>query len=162
MFHLLREPWNPWMTISIILHDFEWKTSKLLRDFMWNCKNYGHRMWSAFHNLELMWNMIPWNAKNCFRAWIFCGCEFTDPLLIWMQLLLVMTNDLIRKLSKMFFSSILVDAKKFFCTQLIFIHNTYLTSNILKWAMHLQFWSQGVSFLITIAFYSHGFLWNTR
>ena len=143
------------MMIFIILHNFEWKNNKLLRHFMWNRKNYGHQMWSAFHNLELMWNMIPWNAKNCFWAWIFCGCEFTDPLLIWMQLLLVMTNDLVRKLSKK------CEAKKFFCTQLIFIH-TYLTSNILKWAMHLQLWPQGVSFLITIAFYSHGFLWNAR
>jgi len=36
----------------------------------------------GFHNLELKWNMISWNAKHCFRAWIFRECEFTDPSLV--------------------------------------------------------------------------------
>ena len=28
-----------------------------------------------------MWNVIPLNAEDCFRAWIFHEREFTDPLL---------------------------------------------------------------------------------
>ena len=35
-FDHLREPWNPWMTIFAIIHYFEWKISKFLRDFTWN------------------------------------------------------------------------------------------------------------------------------
>ena len=41
-FHHLREPWNPWMTMFPIFHDFEWG-------------------WTVFHNLEL--NVISWNVK---------------------------------------------------------------------------------------------------
>ena len=37
---------------------------------------------TIFHNLQLKWNMIPWNAKDCFWAWIFCECEFTEPSLV--------------------------------------------------------------------------------
>ena len=34
--------------------------------------------WSGIHNIELKWNVILWNAENCFQAWIFREHEFTD------------------------------------------------------------------------------------
>ena len=49
---------------------FEWKTSWFLRDFTWNRKTYCNQAQLRFHNLELKWNVILWNGKNCFRAWI--------------------------------------------------------------------------------------------
>ena len=30
--------------------------------------------------MKLKWNMIQWNATNCFQAWIFHEREFTDPI----------------------------------------------------------------------------------
>ena len=41
----LHEMWNPCMTIFPIHCDFD---------------------------MELKWNIIPWNTEDCFRAWIFC------------------------------------------------------------------------------------------
>ena len=35
-FHHFHELWIPWMIIIPIFHDFEWKTSTFLSDFMWN------------------------------------------------------------------------------------------------------------------------------
>ena len=37
MFHHLRESQNPWMTIFLISREFEWKSSKILRNFTGNC-----------------------------------------------------------------------------------------------------------------------------
>ena len=46
------------------------------------CVNYRNCVWTRFNNLEMKRNVIPWNAKPCFRVWIFCECEFTDPTLL--------------------------------------------------------------------------------
>ena len=73
MFHHLREQWNQWMTIFPFFLDFEWKSGKSLRDFTWNCKNYGNWAWAGFHILELKWNVI-------WSAWIFRKREFTEPI----------------------------------------------------------------------------------
>ena len=44
-------------------------------------------MWTVFHDLELKWNVNPWNAKNSFRTSCLClklqivGCEcISQPL----------------------------------------------------------------------------------
>ena len=63
------------------------KRSKCLRKLIWNRWNSWNLLWTGFHNLELKWNLILWNAKNCFQAWIFRECEFTDPSLINVQAL---------------------------------------------------------------------------
>ena len=68
MFHHLLEHWTSWMRIFPILRDFEWKTSKFLRHFTWNCRNYVNRTWTRFRNVKQKWSVIPWNAKNWFRA----------------------------------------------------------------------------------------------
>ena len=73
---------NEWFYVSL----FDW-TVKSIDDnfpyfvcfwliFVWFLE------WKGFHNLELKWNVILWNAKHCLRAWIFCECELTDPSLI--------------------------------------------------------------------------------
>ena len=69
MFHHLRESLNPWMTIFPIFCGFEWKLETILCGFMWDCKNYRNWAWTGFHNVELKWNVILWNAKHCFLAW---------------------------------------------------------------------------------------------
>ena len=83
-FHHLRETWNPWMTIFPIYWDFEWIRSKFLCEFIWIHWNSWNRARTGFHNhnLELKWNVIQWNAKNCFQEWIFYKHEFTHPSLI--------------------------------------------------------------------------------
>ena len=52
-----------------------------LSDFTWNHWNYMNYEWTWIHDIELKWNVILWNAKNCFWAWVFRECEFTDPSL---------------------------------------------------------------------------------
>ena len=34
-------------------------------------QNFQNWALMVFHNLELRWKMIPWNAKHYFQAWIF-------------------------------------------------------------------------------------------
>ena len=46
-------------------------------NFAWNRWNYRNQARAGFHNSELKWNVNPWNAKNCFQAWIYCKHEFT-------------------------------------------------------------------------------------
>ena len=53
-----------------------WKIMKQI--CVWFYVNYRNRAWTGFHNLKLKWNVILWNAKNCFGAWIFRKCEFID------------------------------------------------------------------------------------
>ena len=36
-FHVLQEPWNPWMTIFPIFCDLRWKSNRFFCDFTWNC-----------------------------------------------------------------------------------------------------------------------------
>ena len=64
------EMWNFWMAIFPIYHDFEWKSCLFLRDFIWNCLNYGNWAWTEIHNIELKRNQILWKAINCFPTWI--------------------------------------------------------------------------------------------
>ena len=33
--------------------------------------------------VKLKWNVIPWNAENCLRTWIFRDQKFTNLSLIW-------------------------------------------------------------------------------
>ena len=58
---------------------FSWFWVKKLANFSVNCYNYRKWAWTGFHILELKWNVIPWNARNCFWAWIFNERKFTDP-----------------------------------------------------------------------------------
>ena len=51
-------------------------------DCSMSCLNYWNWAWTGFHNSELKWNVIPWNAKHCFQPWIFCEHKFTDPSLL--------------------------------------------------------------------------------
>ena len=61
--------------------------------------------WNWFHTLELKWYVIPW---NCFRAWIFCECEFTDPSLFSTYLLhrKLLVNSLPRTLTHKIFHTL--------------------------------------------------------
>ena len=77
----LSETWNRWMTIYPGYCDFVWKNCQFLPDFTWNHWNYMNYEWTWIHDIELKWNVILWNAKNCFWAWVFRECEFTDPSL---------------------------------------------------------------------------------
>ena len=62
-----------------------------MHDFTWNLWNNRNWEWTVFPNLELKWNVILWNAKNCFSSWIFRELKFTYSSLMYN---LVMTKVL--------------------------------------------------------------------
>ena len=70
-----------WMAIFPIFRNFEWKTCRFLYDFMWKRYDHINQVWTGFHNLELKWDVITWNAKKNFHAF-FCEHKFIDPSLI--------------------------------------------------------------------------------
>ena len=72
MCHHLCELWTLWMTIVPIFHNFDLKTSKLSLEIAKITKMGCEK---------LKWIVILWNAKNCFRMWIFREYEFTDTSL---------------------------------------------------------------------------------
>ena len=78
-------PFEVTVTIFPIFHAFEWNISQLFCEFTCNRLNYWNWAWTGFHNSELKWNVILWNAKHWFRMWIFRKCEFlkTWYFLLW-------------------------------------------------------------------------------
>ena len=75
-FHHFPEPWNLWMTNFPFLRVFKnWQSFLLYSVISLKLRELA---WMGFNNLELRWNVIPWNAKYCLRAWIFHKREFTD------------------------------------------------------------------------------------
>ena len=63
---------SPFFVILII------KTSQFQQCF--TLDHWSYMIWvkTGMHDIELKWNVIPWNATNWFQAWIFRECEFTD------------------------------------------------------------------------------------
>ena len=71
-------------TICVKREFLEWQFSLfffMLREKFTNFWVISCEIYHIFHILELKWNVIPRNAKNCFQSWIFHEREFTDPSL---------------------------------------------------------------------------------
>ena len=80
-FHLSAFAWHV-KAVNDNFHHLSWfwvrnfvNFSMISREISWN---YVELTVNEIHAIELKWKVIPWNAENCFQAWIFCGCEFSD------------------------------------------------------------------------------------
>ena len=54
-------------------------------------------MW--IHISDLKWKVISWNAKSCFKSWIFSEREFTNLSLIciyWLEILVWICNNFLQ------------------------------------------------------------------